>query len=925
MKKRVTGLLGVLTGMLMTASICSTSVVYAEETNAQSTEDVLMEEETETTDENALDTDQKTQQLLEEYEQILTRPSLLSLSSYEEELANFPASYQGLLQQLHASHPNWIFVAVDTGLDWNTVVEMESRSSLSSANCYSLLPDFSGRLLLSKAAADYNVSTGTYIVKDGDEWVSASKPAVAYFMDPRNFLTEENIFQFETFAYNETFHTLSGVESILKGTDLYNKKITYVNTAGTQVTAELTYGEAIYAAGIKYGISPIVLASKIRQETSGSFSNGSISGTYSYGGVSYRGYYNFYNIGANGISSSQGSAIANGLIYAKGGSTGTETSYGRPWTSPLLSIDGGAAYMTDSYLRRGQNTIYFKKFNTVVKPYYANQYMQNLYGAEAEGRNAYASYKECGILNNAFVFYIPVYRNMPAYQSTVTIEKTVTTGQTTDELSLRTGPSTAYPILTKIPSGASITVKGGVHIDNTVGVIKRLYDPYWLQVSYGSYTGYCSAEFVTMHADTKLTIGAAKQLNVSCNDSAVYYETSDPAVAAVSSTGLVTAVSTGSCTIYAINQSGNRLDCVGIDVINGELTTPSLVSASNGTKGVNVTWNSVQNAEGYYVYRKTAGSKWKKIGTVSGNGTVKYTDTTAQSGTAYTYTVRAYRGSTLSKYDTAGVSVTYLSVPAMSSADNSTTGVTIKWNQVTGASGYYIYRKNGSSGWKKVGTVSSGSKVSYTDQTTASGTTYTYTVRAYSGNTKSGYDAAGKSVKYLSVPDLSSPVNASSGVTVKWGQVTGAEGYYVFRKTGSGSWKKIGKVTGGTTVSYTDQTAASGTTYSYTVRAYSGSTMSKYHAQVKSIMRLSQPVLTSAVNSSKGITVKWNKVTGAANYYVYRKTDGGKWKRIAAVSSSTASYFDKTAQSGTAYTYTVRAYAAGSISSYDSKGKRVVK
>lgn len=952
MKKKVTGLLGVLTGIFMVTSCLHTTVAYAEETNAQNTKTVVTgeteiraedEQETqESSKENvqdlkaenntentrsgdaAQDVEDSTQKMLEEYQQLLNRANLLSLSSYEEELANFPADYQALLQGLHAAHPNWVFVAVDTGLDWNTVIEMESRSGISSANCYSLLPDFSGKLLLSKAATDYDVETGTYIVKDGSEWVSASKPAVAYYMDPRNFLTKDNIFQFETFAYNGTFHTLAGVESVLKGTDLYNRTISYVNTAGTSVTTELTYGEAIYAAGIKYGISPILLASKIRQETSGSLSNGSISGTYSYGGASYRGYYNFYNIGANGVSSSQGSAIANGLIFAKGGSNGTDTSYGRPWTSPILSVDGGAQYMTDSYLRRGQNTIYFKKFNTVAKPYYANQYMQNLYGAEAEGRNAYNSYAECGILNSEFVFYIPVYQNMPAYQSTVTIEKAVTTGQTTDELSLRTGPSTAYPILTKIPHGATITVTGGVYTDHTVSVTKRLYDPYWLKVSYGSYTGYSSAEFIVMHAGTKLAIGGTTQLNVSCDDNVIYYETSNPKIATVSSTGLVTGTGLGYCNIYAVNQSGTRLDCVGIGVID-QLATPELTSAANGTKGVNVTWSAVQNAEGYYVYRKTSGTSWKKIATVPGSSTVKYIDTTAQSGTAYTYTVRAYRGSTLSKYDAAGVCVKYLSVPAMSSVGNGTAGVTVKWNKVTGASGYYVYRKSGSGSWKHIGTISDGSKISFVDKTAASGTTYTYTVRAYSGSTKSGYDTAGKSVKYLSAPAMSSAGNGTMGVTVKWSKVTGASGYYVYRKTGSGNWKHIGTVSGGSKVSFVDKTAASGTTYTYTVRAYSGSTKSGYDAAGKGVKYLSKPVLSGAVNSGSGITVKWGKVTGATNYYVYRKTDGSSWKRIATVGSGTVSYLDKNVQSGAAYTYTVRAYAGGVLSAYDSAGKRAVR
>ncbi len=923
MKKKATSLLFALTVAIAATSVLNTVPVYAE--NNRETEAVG---ETLYTEDAVQNPDEKTQQLLEEYYELLSKVNFFHISSYEEELAGFPADYQGMLHQLHEVHPNWVFVAVETGLDWNTVVEMESRSGFSSDVCYSLLPNFAGRLLLSKAATDYNVATGTYIVKDGSEWVSASKSAVAYYMDPRNFLTEENIFQFEAFSYNDVFHTLAGVEAALRGTDLYNKKISYINTAGQQVSVELTYGEAIFAAGMKYGISPILLASKIRQETSGSLSNGSISGTYSYGGVSYQGYFNFYNIAANGVSAEQGSAIANGLKFAMGGSNGTDTSYGRPWTSPILSIDGGAQYMTDSYLHRGQNTIYFKKFNTVAQPYYANQYMQNLYGAESEGRITYNAYKENGILDNSYVFYIPVYQNMPAYQSEVTIEKRVTTGQTTDELSLRTGPSVAYPILTKIPSGATITVNGGVYTDNTVSITKRLYDPHWMRVTYGSYTGYASAEFIIMHAGTKLPVGDSIQLNVSCSDSTVYYESSNPRIATVSSTGLVTATGVGYCTIYAINQSGTRLDSVGIRGIEKEeiqLTTPVLVSAGNAAQGVNVSWNAVTGADGYYIYRKTADTSWKRIASVYGGSTVKYTDTAAQSGTTYTYTVRAYKGSALSGYNGTGVSVKYLSAPVVSGVSNSKTGMKVTWNASAGAEGYWVFRKTGSNTWRKAGYVEGGNKTSYIDQGAQAGLDYMYTVRACSGSLMSAYIASPATYRRLEEPKITTLANGVQGVTIKWSQVEGATGYYVFRKTGNGAWKNLRTIQSGTTLQFSDKTAVSGTDYIYTVRAFYGSFRSSYDAAGKSLKYLSKPVLSGAVNSGAGITVTWGKVNGAANYYVYRKTDGGSWKRIATVGSGTVSYLDKNVQSGIAYTYTVRAYAGGVLSAYDSAGKRVVR
>ncbi len=89
-------------------------------------------------------------------------------------------------------------------------------------------------------------------------------------------------------------------------------------------------------------------------------------------------------------------------------------------------------------------------------------------------------------------------------------------------------------------------------------------------------------------------------------------------------------------------------DIKGVSAIS--LSMPTINSATNTTKGVNLGWNKVKGAEGYYVYRKTPSSNWVLIGKVADGATVSYLDTTAKSGTEYYYTVRAYSGSTLSSY-----------------------------------------------------------------------------------------------------------------------------------------------------------------------------------------------------------------------------------------------------------------------------------
>lgn len=371
-----------------------------------------------------------------------------------------------------------------------------------------------------------------------------------------------------------------------------------------------------------------------------------------------------------------------------------------------------------------------------------------------------------------------------------------------------------------------------------------------------------------------------------------------------------------------------------VDGYAGQMTVKALItaltiwivqtdlgSASNTTSGVKVTWSKLTGAGGYYVYRKTGTGGYSKIGTVTSSSTLSYTDQTAASGTTYTYTVRGYSGDTKSDYNSTGVSVLYLKSPDLSSVSASVTGAKVTWTKVSGANGYYVYRKTGTGGYSKIGTVTSGSTVSYTDQTAASGTTYIYTVRAYNGTVLSSYDSTGVSLLYLASPALSKAAAAATGVKVTWSKVTGAKGYNVYRKTSGGSYSKIGSVTSGSTLSYTDKTASSNKTYIYTVRAYNGKILSSYYSAGISLLFLKTPALSKVAATTSGLKVTWTKVSGASGYYVYRKTSGGSYSKIGTVKSgSTLSYTDKTVKSGKTYIYTVRAYKGTVTSSYVSAG-----
>lgn len=342
--------------------------------------------------------------------------------------------------------------------------------------------------------------------------------------------------------------------------------------------------------------------------------------------------------------------------------------------------------------------------------------------------------------------------------------------------------------------------------------------------------------------------------------------------------------------------------------------TPVLKAASNTTAGINVSWNKVDGAQKYYVYRKTSGTSWSRIAEVT---STSYVDKTAKSGSTYTYTVRAVNKGIAGGYDKNGKSIKRLADTKVTSVTNVTSGITVKWSRVAGAAGYYVYRKTSTGSWSRIAELKGASTLGYTDTKASAGVTYIYTVRPYSGNVKGDWNSTG-TLKRLADPTVASVTNATAGITVKWNKTAGASGYIVYRKGTSGSWTRIADVKSGSATSYTDKTASSGSTYSYTVRAYSGKTMSDWH-NYKSLKRLADPKFDSAYAVKTGITLKWRKVTGAGGYILYRKAPGGSWARIADIKSgSTLKYVDTTAAKGVKYSYTIRAYSGKVMSSWSS-------
>lgn len=355
----------------------------------------------------------------------------------------FSESYIEDLAALQKAHPNWKFVAFKTGIDFDDAVKGE---------------------LAGTPTTETNLRA---------------------YLDPRNWLNEKYIFQFESIRKSDAVQSVSSVNAILKNTWMANSKINYFDTQGISktVTEVNTYADAMIKASNYTNMSANYIAAKIRQE------NGRTENTATAvrGDVApFRGIYNYFNIGAY-VTASDGLAWAAGFLKANkdtvlyDGTNATASpivtvsngqrmtyvkedgeyyrvtlynelgngkyenketgyilksdvnttymgNYGRPWTDPNKAIYYGAKYIANGYLTY-QYTMYLQKFNVNAQSgnLYRHEYMTNVSGAASEGYHLYSGYSNAELLNSAHTFYIPVFNNMPNDNSNITTTAPTTT------------------------------------------------------------------------------------------------------------------------------------------------------------------------------------------------------------------------------------------------------------------------------------------------------------------------------------------------------------------------------------------------------------------------------------------------------------------------------------------------------------------
>ena len=276
--------------------------------------------------------------------------------------------YKEKIEALIEAHPNWNFELLYTGLSLDEVVSGEAK-----VHSRNLVPsDKSGEWICSVC--------GTKPYDSG--WYCASEKATAYYMDPRNFLDEVNIFQFQDVnEYISGVFTLEGIQNQINNTYLQN------------------YANDIDTACRNKNVNPYYIISRLIQEQG---RNGTTIGKGMDGGDG-KTYYNPFNIGASGNGWNE--IYANALARAKK----------EGWDTMEKAIEGGITFCKANWLENYQNTLYQNKFDIDTRngtSLYTHQYMQNLMGAYSEAQLLQGMYANTGKINSYFTFIIPVYENM---------------------------------------------------------------------------------------------------------------------------------------------------------------------------------------------------------------------------------------------------------------------------------------------------------------------------------------------------------------------------------------------------------------------------------------------------------------------------------------------------------------------------------
>ena len=318
-----------------------------------------------------------------------------------------------------------------------------------------------------------------------------------------------------------------------------------------------------------------------------------------------------------------------------------------------------------------------------------------------------------------------------------------------------------------------------------------------------------------------------------------------------------------------------------------------------------ISWNAVNGADKYWVYRSVDGETFDYYARTD---KPSFTDGSTSIGTTYYYAVKAVAvlgGRDVSSGRSTAQSIQCRPAAPSVSIYRASGKPQLKWNAVSGAAKYWVYRSTDGMNFKYY---DSTAKTSYTNTGALLGTKYHYRVKAVAvvngKNVASAYNGTKSLFTTPAAPGVSI-YRVNGKPQLKWSAVTGAEKYWIYRSTDGVNFKYYDSTTG---TSYTNCIAASGTEYYYKVKAaavVNGKDVASDFSNTKSLFTTPAAPSVSITTSKGKPKLTWKAVKGADNYWIYRSTDGKNFKYYN--ETDEAGYTNYSTNIGTTYYYKVRA------------------
>jgi fibronectin type 3 domain-containing protein len=251
----------------------------------------------------------------------------------------------------------------------------------------------------------------------------------------------------------------------------------------------------------------------------------------------------------------------------------------------------------------------------------------------------------------------------------------------------------------------------------------------------------------------------------------------------------------------------------------------------------------------------------------------------------------------------------------LTASTQSTSRINLSWtDNATNETGYRVERSTDGTTWTVLTSSLPAGSTSYSDTTTAAGTTYSYRVQAFNASVTSDYsNSASTTTVTVAPPGLAASAVSSSRIHLSWNDVAGESSYRIERSTAGSTWTLAGTTDAGVTT-FSDTGRAANTTYVYRVQALNAGGSSAFSGTA-SATTLDAPALPStptgltASATSNQVVLNWNDVEGETGFRIERSSHGGKgWSTIGQTGSDVTTFTDTSVSARKTYLYRVSAF-----------------